>query len=744
MPMQRAVRVDGAEKVSGAGLYASDVRLPGLLIGFTVRSAFPHARIDSIDASEARKIHGVHAVLTAADLPQTLIGKNLHDVPLLARDRVRFVGDRVAVVAAESKEIAEEAVNAVAVKYAELPAVFDPEEALKPAAPVLHPDLKMYRHAEGREWSTLPPYPNASAQVAREKGNVEQGFAASAQIFEDVFRIPMQNHGFIEPHSCTVAIDRSGKVRLWSCIKQPFDLKEWFAFATGVDEEEVVVMPVRIGADFGGKGYILDEALAYFLARASGRPVQMVMSQNEEFIAGVHRHPAVIRIKSGVDGEGRLLARQVQILWNGGAYAGFRPGMTLNGTFRSAGVYRIPNVRITSVCAYTNQVPCGHMRAPGQPQVIFAVESHTDLVARRIGMSPVEFRERNLLRDGDEAPLGGVLRHVRAVEVLKRGAAAIGWEKAKKRGVGRGLAVSERGTGSGRAVVTIELDGQGTVTVHTGVAEVGTGSHTVLRAVVARVLSIEPDHVQVVQGDTDKGPFDVGSGGSKVTNTTGGAAFAAAQKVRERLLRLASEGELLPKEGLELRDGGFYARGQQTKGIAFRDLAGRLAQAQGGVIREVADVKSNPGAAAGYACHAVEVAVDQETGKVCINKAVVVHDVGYAVNPIGLTGQIEGGFAQGLGMGLMEEMDQDGGRPRAVNFDTYKMPCAPDIPPISIQLIENGDGPGPFGAKGIGEISATPTAPAIANAVEDAVGVRIFDLPITAEKVLQKIRQRQR
>ena len=743
MATRRAVRVDGGEKVSGIGLYAGDVRLPGLLIGFSVRSPFPHARIDSIDVSEARKIRGVHAVLTAADLPPTLIGKNLQDVPLLARDRVRFVGDKVAVVAADSKEIAEEAVNAVEVKYTELPAVFDPEEALKPGAVELHPGLKMYRHAEGREWSALPSYPNASAQVTREKGNVEQGFAASAQIFEDVFRIPMQNHGFIEPHSCTVAIDRAGKVQLWSCIKQPFDLKEWFAFATGVDEEEVVVMPVRIGADFGGKGYILDEALAYFLARGSGRPVQMVMSQNEEFVAGVHRHPAVIRIKSGVDREGRLLARQVRIVWNGGAYAGFRPGMTLNGTFRSAGVYRIPNVRITSTCAYTNQVPCGHMRAPGQPQVIFAVESHTDLIAGRLGLSPVEFRERNLLRDGDEAPLGGILRHVRAVDVLKRGANAIGWANAKKHGVGRGLAVSERGTGSGRAVVAIEIGREGTVTVHTGVAEVGTGSHTVLREVVARVLGIEPDEVQVVQGDTDRGPFDVGSGGSKVTNTTGGAAFAAAQKVRERLLRLAGEGEILPKEGLVLRDGKFYARGQ-SKGIVFRDLAGRLAQAQGGSIREVAEIKSAPGDAAGYACHAVEVAVDQETGQVRINKAVVVHDVGYAVNPIGLTGQIEGGFMQGLGMGLMEEMDHDGGRPRAVNFDSYKMPCVPDIPPISIQLIENRDGPGPFGAKGIGEIAATPTAPAIANAVENAVGVRIFDLPVTAEKVLEGIRQRQR
>src|SRR5262245_9938793 len=272
MATRRAVRVDGGEKVSGIGLYAGDVRLPGLLIGFSVRSPFPHARIDSIDVSEARKIRGVHAVLTAADLPPTLIGKNLQDVPLLARDRVRFVGDKVAVVAADSKEIAEEAVNAVEVKYTELPAVFDPEEALKPDAVELHPGLKTYRHAEGREWSALPSYPNASAQVTREKGNVEQGFAASAQIFEDVFRIPMQNHGFIEPHSCTVAIDRAGKVQLWSCIKQPFDLKEWFAFATGVDEEEVVVMPVRIGADFGGKGYILDEALPYFLARGRGRP----------------------------------------------------------------------------------------------------------------------------------------------------------------------------------------------------------------------------------------------------------------------------------------------------------------------------------------------------------------------------------------------------------------------------------------------------------------------------------------
>ena len=735
--VKQAPRVDGVEKVSGGAQYAADVRLPGLLVGLALRSAVPHALIRSLDVSAAREIPGVHAVLIAADLPPVLLGKNLQDIPLLARDRVRFVGDKIAVVAAESRDIAEEAANTIAVEYTELPAVFDPEEALLPGAPVLHPELKSYGHAPGRDWPELPPYPNTTSEVVTERGNVREGFDRSARVFEDVFRVPMNHHGFIEPHSCTVAIDPSGKVRLWSCVKQPFDLRESFSHATGVDPEQIVVMPARIGADFGGKGYIVDEALAYFLARASGRPVQMVMSQNEEFIAGIHRHAATIRIKSGVDKEGRLTAREVQILFNGGAYAAFRPRMTLMGSFRAAGCYRIPKVRIVSTCVYTNQVPCGHMRAPGQPQVMFAVESHTDLIARRIGIDPVEFRQLNVMRDGDEAPLGGVWHSVAAGEVVSRAATAIGWGEAKKDNSGRGLAVSERGTGTGRAIVVIEIDEHGKVLVRTGVAEVGTGSHTILRQVVATALTIDPSDVTVVQGDTEKGPFDVGSGGSKGTNTTGGAALAAAQALRARLCSLATEGSA--EGGVELENGQFVSHGGSRR-IAFGELAGRLAKLHGGTILEEAEFKSKRGDASGYACHAAEVTVDRETGQVRIDRVVAVHDVGYAINVPGLTGQIEGGLLQGLGMGLMEDLRLQDGQLQSVNYGDYRIPCAADIPPISIELIENRNGPGPFGAKGIGEIAATPTAPAIANAVEDAVGVRIFDLPISAEKVLEALK----
>ncbi|MBI2986724.1 MAG: xanthine dehydrogenase family protein molybdopterin-binding subunit [Deltaproteobacteria bacterium] len=743
-------RVDGREKVCGTALYAGDIRLPGLLFGIALRSTVPHALIKSVDASMARRIPGVHAVLTAADLPPLLLGKRLKDIPLLARDRVRFIGEKVAVVAAESREIAEEAAYAIAVEYSDLPAVFDPEEALQPDAPALHPDFESYtkptewikaewRSSERQQFHLEPRHPNISSEVVFEKGDVREGFERSVNVFEDVFQIPMQHHGFIEPHGCTVAIDSSGKVRVSSCVKDPFDMRQWFFEATGVSLEKIVVMPVRIGGDFGGKGYIMDELLAFFLARACGRPVQMVMSQNEEFAAGIHRHGATIRIKSGLDRDRRLVAREVQILFNNGAYAGYRPRMTLGGTPRAAGCYRISHVRIASVCAYTNQVPCGHMRGPGQPQVTFAVECHTDLIARRLGMDPVAFRQLNVLRDGDEAPLGGIWHSVAAAQVLTRAAEAIGWTRLKKDGVGRGLALTERHTGSGPAAVAVEVNERGQILVRTGVPEVGTGAHTVLQRVVATALTIDSSEVAVLQGDTETGPFDGGSGGSHVTNATGGAALKAAQALRLRLCSLAADFMGWPTGSVELDKGRFICRKNSGR-VAFARLAGELAKLQGGLIQEKAEITAEHGDAAGYACHAVEVTVDRETGQVKINRAVAVHDVGYAINPRGLTGQIEGGFSQGLGMALTEDLQLEDGRLLYVNFDGYKIPSLVDMPPLFIELMENRDGPGPFGAKGIGEIAASPTAPALANAVQDAVGVRICDLPISAEKVAQALR----
>lgn len=745
-------RVDGAEKVSGAAKYAGDIRLPGLLVGATLRSPIPHGLIQSIDVTASRRLAGVHAVLTGVDLPDVLLGKRLRDMPLLARDRVRFIGEKVAVVAAESRDLAEEAAAAIVVEYQSLPAVFDPEAAMAEGAPVLHPDLQNYpkdpnwiksewRGAERQEFR-FAPSPNANSEVIVEKGDTAAGFAASARIFEDRFAVPMQHHGFIEPHACTVAIDSDGKVRVWSCTKYPYELQKDFSSATGVALADVVVMPVRVGADFGGKGFIVDEVIAYFLARASGRPVQMVMSQNEEFIAGNHRHPAIVRLKSGVDANGRLTARDVQIIFNGGAYAGYRPRMTLGGVPRAAGCYRVPNVRIAATCVYTNQVPCGHMRAPGQPQVIYAAESHTDRIARGLGMDPVKFRRLNVLRDGDEGALGGVYETAGALGVIERAAKVIGWNKPKKAGVGRGISLAERGTGTGRAIVILEMDRSGRAVVRIGVMEVGTGSHTVVREVVARVLDIATDQVVVIQGDTASGPFDVGSGGSKVTNTTGGAAFKAAQQLRARLCKLAAQAEGWPEEQARFEKGKFFCAGK-PKRIPYTALLKKLVELNGGALREEAENRAGRGKASGYACHAVEVVVDRETGHVRVNRVVAAHDVGFVINPSGLTGQIEGGFSQGYGVGLMEDLAVDQGRLQVVNYGDYKIPGIADMPPMTIDLTQKRDGPGPFGAKGIGEIAAIPTAAAIANAVEDAVGVRITDLPITAEKVLAGLKGQQ-
>ena len=735
---QQVRRVDGTAKVSGTAVYAGDVRLPGLLFGVALRSPVPHARITRLDVSAARDCPGVHAVLTAADLPVPLVGRALQDMPLLAADRVRFVGEKIAVVAAESRQAAEEAVHAIRLEYEELPAVFDSEAALAPGAPVLHPDRASYTSSFDR--SSLPPEPNAVSTVVSGKGDVEAGLATAAQVFEDVFRLPMQHVGFIEPHSCTVAIEPSGKVRVWSCVKQPFGLRRYLAQATGLPAEQFVTMPSYIGGDFGGKGYIVDEALAYFLARATGRPVQMVMSANEEFQAGIPRHAAIVRITSGVDGEGRLVARDVKVLFNGGAYGAFRGGITLLGARRAAGPYRIPHVRITTTCVYTNQLPCGSMRAPGQPQVTFACESHTDLIARRLGLDPLEFRRRNVVQEGDEG-LDGSRWQGSAGEVLERAARAIGWGQPLPPGHGRGLALGERGTGAGRAEAAVEVDEQGRVLVRTGVPEVGTGAHTVLQQVAASALSLDPAEVRVEQSDTDSAPFDEGSGGSKVTNSTGGAALAAAGQLRERLCELAAEAQGWREGSVSLEHGHFRSEDDPVR-IPFAELAGRLARLEGGSLVEQVDRHAERGSSSGYACQAAEVSVDRDTGQVRIERIVAVHDVGYVINQRGLTGQVEGGLVQGLGQALMEELRIDDGRIQAINFGEYKMPGAADIPPLDIELIQNRDGPAPFGGKGVGEITAVPTAAAVANAVEDAVGVRIEELPISAEKVYGALRQR--
>jgi CO/xanthine dehydrogenase Mo-binding subunit len=730
------LRVDGPAKVSGAARYAGDVRLPGLLVGMALRSPLPHARIVRIDPSAARQVPEVHAVLTAADLPDVLIGKALRDMPVLARDRVRYVGEKVAVVAAETREAAEAALAAIEVEYAELPAISSIDEAIRPDAPPIHPGRERYQR--GHEYPEFSPdEPNVNSLIVLAKGDVDAGFAQATHVFEDEFRVPMQHVGFLEPHVCTVAIEPDEKVRVWTCIKIPFSVPAYLSQATGVPAEQFVVMPTPIGGDFGGKGFLMDEAVAYFLARASGRPVRMVTSMNEEFQAGIPRHAALIRIKSGLDAEGRLVARDCTLYWASGAYAGYRAGPGMTGARRAPGGYAIPHIRVTSRLVWTNHMPCGSMRAPGQPQVTFACESHMDLIAQRLGLDPLDLRRRNVAHAGEVMVDGEPIQGETARLVLDRAAACMDWSAPLPPGHGRGVAFSERGTGAGRAAVEVSVDSAGQVLARTGVPEQGGGAHTVIQQVVARTLGIPAGLVRVEQGDTDSGPFDQGVGGSRVTNSTGGAAQRATEQLRERLCLLAAEERGWREGSVRLEGGAFVSEDEREE---FARLAGQLARREGGAIREESDYRAARGPS-GFACHAVEVSVDRDTGQVRLEKLLAVHDVGYAINPVGLMGQIHGGLLQSLGQTFMEELPVVDGQPRAINLGEYKIPCSADIPDLRVELIQEHDGPGPFGAKGVGEISALPAAAAVANAVDNAVGVRLLQLPITAERVRAGLRR---
>ena len=428
-------RGEGPDKVSGKAVYPADIVLPGMLWGKVLRSPFPHARIVDIDTSRASCVPGVHAVLTGLDLPMRRVGRLLRDIPILARDRVLFVGEKVAAVAAEDPGVAEEALLLIDVKYEELPAVFDPLEAMSGPAPVLHEDMKSY---EGLP-QPVSAIPNVFSHNSWTKGDIDRGFRESDQVFEHSFTTQLMHQAYIEPHACVVKIDDGGRVDVWVNNKAPFALREQLAAAWGLSEDRIRLNPCSIGGDFGGKGSFMDVPLCYYLALHSIRPVKMVMDYLDELMAGNPRHPAVISLKTGVKNDGRLWARQARVVFNSGAYGAFKPRVFLRGADHSGGAYRIPNVHIDSYMVYTNNVPCGHMRAPGKPQVVFAVESHMDMIAREMGLDPYEFRLRNVLQEGDASPVGEKWRNIRAGDTLRKAAGAARWDSPKeKQFTGRG------------------------------------------------------------------------------------------------------------------------------------------------------------------------------------------------------------------------------------------------------------------------------------------------------------------
>ena len=726
-------RVEGAQKVTGKAQYSADLKLPDTLWGRCLRSPIPYGRIKRIDTSQALSVPGVKAVITGQDVAGLRIGRCIYDTPVLADGVVRFIGEKVAAVAADTILAAEQALELIEVEYEELDPLLDPVAAAKPDAPVLHPDLLTYKGLP----VPVESVSNVFAYLKWGKGNIEEGFKQADLIVENTFTTQVTHQSYLEPHACVVKADASGGAEVWSCSKTPFAVRGQLSNCTGVAKEKLIFHPMHIGGDFGGKGGFMDVPVAYFLSKKSGQAVKMVMDYTEELTAGNPRHASIIKIKTGVKKNGTIVAHHIDFMFDSGAYASMKPAGYLIGASTCAGPYKIANCLIEERMVYTNKIPCGHMRAPGDPQGFFANESQLDIVARKLGMDPAEFKRKNMLRDGDETPIGGHISHIRGQEALEKAIQLAGYGKAKPKNVGRGLSFSEWSPsgGEGNVFVTIEEDGK--VKVITPVVDQGAGVLTVIVQVVGEELQVPADEIELKQVDSTIVPSDGGVGGSRATRVYGNASYEGGVKAREELFLFAAQSlEVDPKE-LAL-DKGMIVHKNSKRKMSFADVI----KFKGAPIYVRGYYKSTEKSHdASVSAQIAEVHVDPETGKVTLRNMISAHTTGKVINPLMHQGQIEGGVVFGLGYALTEEVMFDGARITTTNFGEFKIPNITDIPPLKTHVMENvPDGPGPYNSLAIGEVANTPTAAAVANAVADACGVRITDLPVTSEKVYRALR----
>lgn len=729
-------RVDGPAKVSGEATYAADVSLPGMLWGKALRSPYAHARIVRVDASAAKRMPGVHAVITGADVAGHLYGRTLRDIPPLAHDRVRFAGERVAAVAADDEDIAEQALDLIEVEYEELPAVFDPLEAMEPGAPVLHPDYNSYKGIR----APLDAPSNIYVHTTFEKGNLDGGYAEADLVLEHTYRTQTQHGATMEPQAVIGWHDSAtGRAHIWACTKVPYRVKEPVASALGVTEEQLLIHPTYVGGDFGTKSTPLNLPIAYFLSKAAGRPVKMVSDYTEELLAGNPNQMMIYQLRTGVKRDGRITSHHVQHFANCGAYGGYKPGGAMGSANAAAGPYKIDNVKVDSANVYTNTLPGQIMRAPGEPQAIFALESHIDEIARAIGIDPVEFRLRNLIETGDEMAAGEELQDVRVKQTLRAAVDASGYATPKPPNVGRGVAVADRSQGGGQATVAFTVKPDGSLVVGAPVFDQGTGAYTTHFQVVSEELGVRFDKVEVDIWDTDSVVFDAGLGGSIQSRLASTVAYEAAQDLKAAIVGLVARRMEWPEEQLRLQGPEVWHTALEEK-VDWRALLRETGESVSGRANINENVR---GHFTSFATQVAEVSVDPQTGEVKLLKLTTAHDTGQVLNSIGHQGQINGGVAQGIGFAMMEELTIEDGQVTSGSFGDYKIPTSRDMPELRTVLLEPAElGSGPYKVKGIGELPMVPVAAAVANAVEDACGVRLRDLPVTAEKVYKALRSR--
>ncbi len=739
----RMVRTDAVEKVTGSAIYAEDVRLPRMVYGALVRSPLPHANILSIDTSAAVNHPDVRAVVTGRDIEMGYYGYELQDQRVFALEKVRYLGEPVAAVAAVNPDAAREAAALVKVEYEELPAVFDPEEAMSEDAPLVHEDPEAYH----LDWESERKG-NLCYRLEFGDGDVEQGFAESDHVIEGTYHTPEAHSGAIEPHSATAMSDPTGRITIWTTTQKPFAVRSYLAKALKRPISTFKVVPTHIGGGFGGKLFPVVEPYVVLLAERSGLPVQMTLSRDEEMAgAMLLRHPSKVRIKTGVMNDGSLVAHQVRMLFNTGAYGPYGPNTAALGSLMAGGPYRIPNLEITGLVTYTNNVPKGSIRCPSGPQMAFAVETHIDKVARAIGMDGLSFRLKNAWEDGDATCTGQPLAAVSLKECLQKAADAVEWDKPSPPGAGKGLACNWWVSGTWGTQTLIETNEDATFRLISGCVDMGTGGLTssVLQMAAAG-LGVPADSIQLARGDTDTLPWDHGHGGSRMTFTIARSAYEAALDLKRQLLEEAAARLEAAPDDMVLEGGRVFVRGDPSNAIGLAEICYNRHKKHGGPMVGVSSLlddqppttKAHPIGgfpAPSFCAHAVELAVDETTGEIDLKRYAAVHDVGKAVNPTGCEGQIEGGVAMGLGLAMMEELREVDGKVLNPSFADYLLISAEDMPPTQTILVEQPAVDGIMGIKGVGEPPIAPPTGAVANALAAAVGVDVTHLPLTPEQV---------
>lgn len=737
--------VDSIYKALGESQYVDDMRINGMLHGTILRSPFPHARIINVDISRAKALPGVKAIITAQEIPKVKFGNSPESTDRypLALVKVRHVGEAVAAVAATDKEMAEEALELIRVDYEPLSYYLDPAEATQPGAILIHEDKER----------------NISNIFAKAYGDVESGFREADYVREDIFNTMPNNPAAIEPHIVICQWHLDGSLTIWASTQTPFRLRGRLSAASGLAEDKVRVIKMAVGGGFGGKTGVLDiHVVAMHLSRITGKPVKMVLNLEEVFLSTHQRHPTFITLRTGVKKDGLLVSQELRAVLDGGAYAGTGSTPLQVGAHQLMITYRLPNVKYEGIRVFTNKPIGGPMRGHGAPQIRFAVESQLDLIAKELSIDPVEIRLKNVTYEGYNHPAKKRISSCGLKEALHGVAAALKWPERKGKlpdGHGIGISCSNFPCGPkpfphvGGGII-IEVNTDGGVNILSGAADIGQGTDTILSQIVAEVLGVRMEDTRIISADTAITPYDLGSFGSGVTLRVGNAAVKAANDAKNQLMEVISLQLETPPQKITFSGSNIYIQGNIERAMTFKEalrayhyagkpmpLVGRGFYEPECLTGDDRLYKEGPETPAySFYCQGAEVKVDKETGEVKVLKLISAIDCGQPINPLSIEGQAEGSMAGGMGMALYEDLPCKDGRYLKASFLNYLIPTSMDIPQdMSSMLIRTRDPFGPLGAKEAGEGMLVGISPAIANAVYDATGVRMTDLPITADKI---------